>query len=320
MSEPRIPFRLAAARRVRPLGAHAGIWMAGYSTEAFARAADGCAGAGFDLLELPSSPEALADASSIARGLDRRGLDRVVSLALDTASDVSSADEGVRAEGERRLTEAVRLAEEVGAPYVGGVTFSAMTKFTEADDGSGRQRSLEVLRRVASRAVEADVRIGVEYVNRYESNLLNTAADTRRFLEELDLPTALLHIDTYHANVEETSQAQAVADAGDRLAYIHAAENHRGELGTGSIDWAGFARALVLAGYRGPLTFESFTPAVTGARTAAEIGLWRSLWSDPDAVAASAARFLRLQLDLAEAAVGAASDPARVTTASDLAA
>ena len=85
-------------------------------------------------------------------------------------------------------------------------------------------------------------------------------------------------------------------DAGALLGYLHIAENHRGRLGTGSIDWPGLFAALAAADYRGPLTFESFSPAVISAATRDEIGAWRTLWTDPAELARHAAGFLREQL------------------------
>jgi D-psicose/D-tagatose/L-ribulose 3-epimerase len=197
----------------------------------------------------------------------------------------------------------VAFAHDVGAHYVGGVTFSAMTKYARPATEATRANSLAVLTRVAAAAREVDVRIGVEYVNRYESNLLNTAAQTAAFIDDLRAPNVLLHIDTYHANIEELSQADAVRDAGGLLGYLHIAESHRGRLGTGTIDWEGLFRALVTSDYTGPLTFESFSSGIVSAATRDEIGLWRNPWNDPAKVARHAATFLRAQLADARALV-----------------
>jgi len=186
----------------------------------------------------------------------------------------------------------VRFAEAIGARYVGGVTYSAMRKYEHAADAASRANSLAVLRRVAAAAAASDIALGAEYVNRYESNLLNTAAQTVEYLDELGAPNVLLHLDTFNAHLEEVDLASAVRDAGDALGYLHASENHRGELGTGSTDWTGLVTSLSASGYRGPLTLESFSPRVQPTASAEAMGLWRELWHDPIALAASGHAFL----------------------------
>jgi D-psicose/D-tagatose/L-ribulose 3-epimerase len=296
---PDIAFHRAAAGLRNPIGVHAGTWTAGWSPEAARFAIEGAAAAGFDLIEIPLPTPDERDPAITRSLLERAGLDAVVSLALTPQTDINTEDPVLSAAGERQLMAAVEFAAGIGAGYIGGVTFSAMAPYAHPATPATRSNSQAVLLRVATAARERHIRIGLEYVNRYESNLLNTAAQTAQFIDELGLAGAdnvLLHIDTYHTNIEELSQADAVRDAGALLGYIHVAENHRGRLGTGSIDWSGLFAQLEASGYTGPLTFESFSPDVASAATRDEINLWRSLWSDPAEVSRHAADFLREQL------------------------
>ena len=295
----RIAFSRRAAQVDVPLGVHAGTFVNTWTPEAARFAIEGAAASGFDLIEIPLPDADQRDGSATAALLDEAGLDAVVSLALDPSTDINTDDAQLSARGERKLLDAVDFAASIGAGYVGGVTFSAMTKYSHPASAASRGNSLSVLTRVAQHARPLGVVLGLEYVNRYESNLLNTAAQTAEFIRALNdrgAENVLLHIDTYHANNEEVSQAAAVRDAGHHLGYLHIAENHRGLLGTGSIDWAGLFGALAAADYRGPLTFESFSGAVVSPETRDDIGLWRSLWHDPVEAAAHANAFLRAQL------------------------
>ena len=90
----------------------------------------------------------------------------------------------------------------------------------------------------------------------------------------------MVHLDVYHANIEEGDLGRPVRLAGDRLGYVHIGESHRGYLGSGTIDFPAFFRALVSAGYSGPIAFESFSSAVVSAEFAAALGVWRNLWDD----------------------------------------
>ncbi len=301
--DPGIPFTRTAKSLFNPLGVHAGVWVNDWSATSARAAIEGSARAGFDLIEIPLPAVNATPAIAFTRTLlDDNGIDAVVSLALDVDTDINTDDAAVSARGEQKLLDAVAFARGIGAHYVGGVTFSAMTKYAHPATPAARANSLSVLTRVAAAAAEVDVRIGLEYVNRYESNLLNTAAQTAAFiadLKERGAGNVLLHIDTYHANVEELSQADAVRDAGDLLGYLHIAENHRGRLGSGSIDWGDLFGALAASGYQGPLTFESFSSDIVSAATRVDIGLWRNPWSDPAEIARHAVGFLREQFAFA---------------------
>lgn len=289
------------------IGIHAGVWGFDWSPAAADRVISSAASLGYDLIEIPAIDPGRHSAVDTRASLRRHGLESTVSLALTTADDITSADGSIVARGERRLLDAVRFAADIGARFVGGVVYSAMGRYSAPASAEGRDGSLAVLRRVAVAAAADGITLGVEYVNRYESNLLNTAGQTLDFLDELDAPNAVLHLDTFHAHVEEADITDPVTLAGDRLGYIHASESHRGPLGTGSLDWPRLTRALVTEGYRGDITVETFSSAMLTDDETADIGVWRRLWDDPDRLAAHSLDFLRRQLH--EASVVPTSAP-----------
>ncbi|MBR22034.1 MAG: epimerase [Leifsonia sp.] len=278
------------------IGIHAGVWGGDWTKQAARYAIESTAEIGYDFIEIPAVNPRQVDVPHTVRLLDYTGLGAVVSVALDGERDITADDPDVSARGEALLNSAVTFAQEIGADYVGGVTYSAMIKYTHPATVESRERSLVVLRRVAGRAKSLGIRLGIEYVNRYESNLLNTAAQTVEFIADLDADNVMLHLDTYHANSEETSLIAAVRDAGPLLGYIHASESHRGLLGTGVLDFPGLFRELASSGYSGPITFESFSSTVLPRSTSNMIGLWREPWIDPQMAAREAHAFLHAQL------------------------
>jgi len=285
------------------IGIHAGVWGFDWAPAAAERAIAGATEAGFDLIEIPAIERTELDSADTRRLLGHHGIDSVVSLALGFADDINSTDADRSARGERRLAEAVAFAAEIGSPFVGGVIYSAMGRYEHPSAAEHRENALGVLRRIAALAARDGITLGVEYVNRYESNLLNTAAQTVRFLDDLGVGNAVVHLDTFHAHIEEVDVTTPVFAAGDRLGYIHASESHRGRLGTGAIDWPRLVRALVASGYAGAITVETFSSAVLTADQAVDIGLWRPMWHDPAALARESHSFLRSQLAAASAAV-----------------
>lgn len=281
-----------ARARSNLIGAHARTLSADWTRRGATLAVERALEAGFDLIEVPAPTEGELSAEDTRRLLDSTGLAVSVSLALRPEQDINSTDDGRCRAGEDALGAAVQFAASVGARYVGGVTFSKLARYDRMPSVEARANSIHVLQRVARRAAADGIELGVEYVNRYESNLLNTAVQTVAFLDELAAPNVGLHLDTYHANSEDPSLRAAVTTAGSRLKYIHAAENHRGALGTGSLDWDGLFAALREHDYLGPITFESFSPAVVSEAMAIEVGLWRSEWEDVQVTATAARRFL----------------------------
>jgi D-psicose/D-tagatose/L-ribulose 3-epimerase len=77
---------------------------------------------------------------------------------------------------------------------------------------------------------------------------------------------------------------------------VHIGESHRGYLGTGSVDFDTFFRALARLDYQGPITFESFSSAVVAPDLSRMLGIWRNLWTDNDDLGAHANAFIRGKL------------------------
>ena len=289
------------------LGIHAGVWVSDWIDTSARYAIESSAQAGYDLIEIPAIDPRTSNLALTVKLIADAQITPVVSLALGADTDINTEDSSTSARGEALLMSAVEFACEIGAGYVGGVTYSAMQKYSHPFTEASRTNSLAVLRRVAAQAVTAGVVLGIEYVNRYESNLLNTAAQTVAFIKDLGADNVLLHLDTFHANSEELSLAFAVRDADGLLGYIHASESHRGHLGTGILDFAGLFRQLAISGYSGPVTFESFSSVIHSRDTANTIGIWRDPWTDPAVAARNAHAFLSAQLSAAALAVAATS-------------
>ena len=64
---------------------------------------------------------------------------------------------------------------------------------------------------VARRAGELGMTLGLEPCNRYETHLVNTAAQAVRLIERIGEPNVMIHLDTYHMNIEEKGFAPASA-------------------------------------------------------------------------------------------------------------
>ncbi len=91
---------------------------------------------------------------------------------------------------------------------------------------------------------------------------------------------------------EEQDLVSPVLQAGSKLGYVHIGASHRGPLGTGNIDFDSFFGALAKIGYKGTITFESFSSTVVAPDLSSTLGIWRNLWTDNKSMAKSAREYI----------------------------
>lgn len=249
--------------------------------------------AGFDLIEIPLMDPYGFDIEAAKRLLAEYDLEATASLGLSEETDLSSDDEAIVSAGEALLNRCLDIVHELGSKHLCGVIYSAMKKYMDPPTETGRANSAAAIARLAARAESLGIKLSLEVVNRYETNLFNTGKLGLEFLELVNHPNVDIHLDTYHMNIEETDAFQPVLDTGDRLGYVHIGESHRGYLGSGSVDFDSFFRALTRIGYDGPVVFESFSSAVVNQDLSRMLGIWRNLWTDSADLGAHANRFIR---------------------------
>ncbi|GAA1635502.1 sugar phosphate isomerase/epimerase family protein [Microbacterium flavum] len=276
-------------------GSHGLVWTGSFDEAGLRTAVVGNAAAGYDILEIPLLDPFAFDLGAAQRVLAEHSTRITASLGLSAGTDISSEDPGAVAAGERLLERAVEVTAELGGRWLVGVIYGAMRKHERPLTPTGRHNGQAVLRRVADHAAARGVSLAVEVVNRYETNVINTARQAIAYLREIDHDNIRLHLDTYHMNIEESGLFEPFLDAGDLLGYVHIGESHRGYLGTGTVDFAATFRALARIDYTGPVVFESFSNAVVDPTLSNTLGVWRNLWDDSDDLARHAIAFMRGQ-------------------------
>jgi len=278
------------------LGVHAFVWAADWTRDDATRAIALTRETGYDLLEVSALDLGIIDVAHTRRELEQHGLSATISFGLDASCDISSTDpERIRA-GERFLMDAVSVGRDMGATHLCGILYSAFQKYAVPPTADGVKNSVEVMRRVGEKAAESNIILGMEVVNRYETNMLNTAAQGVEYCRRVGLPNVRVHLDVYHMNIEESDPARAIRETGEYLGYFHTGENHRGYMGSGQLDYQRIFRALIENGYAGPITFESFSSRVVGQPLEGILGIWRNLWEDSRDLASHAYAFTTAQL------------------------
>ena len=284
------------------LGVHALVWEAGWTHEECARAIARSAETGYDFIEAPSLDPGSIDVDFTRRQLEAAGIGINFSMGLDADTDISSGEPEKAARGKQRLEGALSVARDCGATHLCGILYSAFQKYSVPPTESGVAMSCDILRQVAETAAASGITLGLEVVNRYESNLLNTASQAVEMCRRIGAPNVKAHLDVYHMNIEESEPAQAIVETGDYLGYFHIGESHRGYMGSGNIDMQSIFRALVRSAYGGPITFESFSSRVVGQPLEGILGIWRNLWEDGGDLASHALMYTRAQLKAAQEA------------------
>lgn len=275
------------------IGVHGLVFTGVFDENGMVTAASGAQAAGFDLLEVPLMDPYGIDGAQTRRILDDHGLAMSASLGLSPDTDLTSTDEATSRKGEDLVRRAIDVVAEAGGSSLCGVIYSALTKYLAPATNQARATSAAALRRLGDHAQQAGVELSLEIVNRYETNIANTARAGLAFLDEIGHDNVHLHLDTYHMNIEESGMIEPILDSGDRLRYFHIGESHRGYLGTGTVDFDATFRGLARSGYDGIIVFESFSSAVVSEALSNTLGIWRNLWEDSADLAAHANRFIR---------------------------
>jgi D-psicose/D-tagatose/L-ribulose 3-epimerase len=285
-----------------PIGVHFQVYTDAWIDETRKPTLERVGAAGFDFIEITTLDPAGFDGEATRADVESVGLAVTLSTALSFESDISTDDADAVARGEQHLAAAVDAAAAVGSKWLVGLTYGAWGNYPVPPTPAGRANCVEVLRRVCERAAHAGVSIGLEVINRYENNFLNTTAQALELVEEVGAANLGIQLDSFHAHIEEVGQAEAVTNCGGKLGYLHVGESHRGMLGSGSVDFQSLFRRVVESGFQGPIAFEGFSRNVVGDEAATALCVWRDLWRDSDDLGAHARRFVADHLRIARAA------------------
>ena len=281
------------------IGVHSFVWSAGSSQGELEKALENTHQLGYKLIEFSYLDPRQVDVKWLSRRLGELGLDVAISMGLPPEGDISSADPAIVTHGVDILDRAVALVRDLGGTKLAGILSSAHGKQEHSLSRKGWDTSVAALSKVAERAKAAGVTLNLEIVNRFESNMLNTAAQGMAYIRDTGASNVLLHLDTFHMNIEEADVGLAIRHAADKIGYLHIGESHRGYLGTGTIDFAAIFDALTAIGWDDYVTFESFSTTIVDKDLSLKTAIWRNLWDDNVALARHAHRFIELGLETA---------------------
>ena len=247
---------------------------------------------GYDGVEVPIFDLDLAKWKSWARRLDDLGLERTANTVIAPEHNPVSDEPAIRKAAYEHMQAVVDCCAAVGSSILCGPHQVALGVFTGRGATEDEwNRSVEHLRKVAEYAQGADVILAEEVVNRFEIYHLNVLDQAIRLVDEVGHPNCRIHLDTFHAHIEEKDPAAAIRRAGERIAHVHISENDRGVPGSGSVAWDQTFAALRDVGYDRWLTVEAFGNFLPNLAAATKI--WRPLFESEEQLAAEALAFLK---------------------------
>jgi len=156
--------------------------------------------------------------------------------------------------------EIVDMIEALGGTVLTLVPSEVGKIVAMADPETEWQWAVEGVQQVAEHAKAKGVNIGLEPLNRFETNFLNRHDQALKLMEDAGYDNVGVTLDAFHINIEEADPLQAVRDTAAHLVDFHVADNNRRAPGEGSWDWVELISTLKDSGYDGYLTSEFVVP------------------------------------------------------------
>ena len=269
-------------------GMHSSLWTSAWTREGAERSVSECARYGLQVVEIALLEPDIVDVQHSLSLFERHDVAPTASLALPAAVEATRHPEEARA----FLTRALDVAHALGCNTLTGVTYSTLGYRSGAAPTEAEYEAIaRALKPVTKRAADYGMTLGLEACNRYETHLINTAAQARALAQRIDEPAVMIHLDTYHANIEEKSFADALVDGGGLVRYVHLSESDRGVPGSGNVHWRSVMMALKGVHFSGDLVMESFVTSMP--ELAAALSVWRPVASGADEVLAVGVPYLK---------------------------
>jgi D-psicose/D-tagatose/L-ribulose 3-epimerase len=249
-------------------------------------------GWGYDGVELPVFELDVPKFKTLGEKLNAVGLERTaVTVSTPEANPISDSP-AIRQAAVDRLKKIVEICQAAGADKLCGPFHSAIGQFSGKGPTADEWKwAKETLTTVAEFARGANVTLVAEYLNRFECYFLNCAADTARFVKEVNHPNLRMMYDTFHANIEEKSAAAAIKGCAQSMVHVHISENDRSTPGEGHVDWDTTFKTLKEMFYDGWLVVEAFGLALPDLAAATKI--WRRMYPSEEYLATRALRFMK---------------------------
>lgn len=270
------------------------LWTSPFTTASIQELFPKIAQMGFDVVEIAVEDPSLINIQEVKKALNQYGLKANICGAFGAARDFTNDDATFHKTSFSYIESCLDFCVEVETDFFGGPMYSAVGKARMCSPEQRKtewNRAVTNLRIVCKMAEERGLKIALEPLNRFESDLVNTAEDVLRLVNDIDHPAAKIMLDGFHMNIEEKDVEQAIITAGDKLIHLQVSENYRGTPGTGQTNWSAYKKGLERIKYSGTITIESFTPE--NKELAGAVCFWHPMAESQDKFASEGLTFLK---------------------------
>jgi D-psicose/D-tagatose/L-ribulose 3-epimerase len=275
-------------------GASTFIWVSPFTTASF-HLLQKVKEMGYDILEVAVEDKSLINWKQLKQQAREAGIRITISGAFGPERDISSTNAEYRKTGYDYIVDCIRIAEEMESPVFTGPVYSAVGKtriVSEEQKQEERNWCLEHLVAAGKIAASCGVTVGVEPLNRFETDMVNTVDQCLSIVKEVADKNIRVSLDTFHCNIEEKNIPAAIRKVGkEYLCHVQGNESDRGTPGTGHLDWKGISEALKEIKYDGAMVIETFgAPSKELAKAAC---IWRPLANSADELASEGLAFFK---------------------------
>jgi D-psicose/D-tagatose/L-ribulose 3-epimerase len=188
------------------IGVNAWVWMSPFTTDSEGLALmDKAKQMGFDSFEFGLEDTSHVDPAKLKQKLQQTGLRCVICGAFGPDRDLTHEDSSVRENSLNYITTAIRMCKEAGVKTLAGPMYSAVGKRRHVPpDQKKKEWDLAVkgLKEAGKRAADAGITLAIEPLNRFETDLVNTAEQCERLVNDIGMNNVGFHLDSFHMNIE----------------------------------------------------------------------------------------------------------------------
>lgn len=186
---------------------------------------------GYDAVELAVRDPKAIDLNELKECLDGMSVSAMGTGQAYLTDGLSLTDESpdVREAAVQRLVSHCELASELHCPLV-------IIGLIRGRNGN-QNYLVDSLRRVSAAASDAGVRLVIEPINRYETNLVNSSEQAIDLIARVGVNNIGLLLDTFHMNIEEPNPAASLIACVNKLWHVHLADSNRLAPGMGHLDF-----------------------------------------------------------------------------------
>ncbi len=240
---------------------------------------------GFDILEISCAmlkKLKISELSEMRKMAEDAGIMLTAGYGPGVEENLASSDLSIRKNAINFYTDILKKLEILNIHTIGGGIYSywPVDYNQKIDKARDWDRSVESVREVGKIAGNCGVEYCLEVLNRFEGYLINTCAECKKFVEEVDVSSVKIMLDTFHMNIEEDDMIEAIFLAGDKLGHFHVGENNRRLPGKGGMPWYQIGMALRGIGYDKNIVMEPFVRS--GGSVGNDIKIWRDLSKNAD--------------------------------------